>query len=135
MDIQQSLQRILEQKETVADLFYIVFLERYPEVRRYFQGVNLRTQAVLLTMALMVMERHYSGSYPATEMYLQYLGTKHHDRGIPPELFAKFREALLRTLERFHSKDWNAHLARQWGAAINRAAATMFQGYRQHYTV
>ena len=135
MNIQQSLHHILEQKEKVADLFYIVFLERYPEVRTYFRGVDLQPQAVLLTMALMVIERHYSGSYPATEMYLKYLGTKHHDRGIPPELFAKFRDAMLSTLERFHSKDWNALLAQQWGAAINRAATTMFQGYRHHYTV
>jgi hemoglobin-like flavoprotein len=135
MDIAQSLHRILEQQETMADLFYIIFLERYPEVRQYFEGVNLKAQSVLLTMALMVMERHYSGSYPATRMYLRYLGTKHHDRGIPAELFPKFRDALLAALERFHSNDWNAHLARQWHDAIDHATATMLSGYRHHYTV
>jgi hemoglobin-like flavoprotein len=135
MDIAQSLHRILEQQETMADLFYIVFLERYPEVRHYFEGVNLKAQSVLLTMALMVMERHYAGSYPATEMYLKYLGTKHHDRGIPPELFPKFRDALLATLQRFHSSDWNPRLARQWHDAIERTTTTMLSGYRQHYSV
>jgi hemoglobin-like flavoprotein len=68
-------------------------------------------------------------------MYLRYLGTKHHDRGIPAELFPKFRDALLAALERFHSNDWNAHLARQWHDAIDHATATMLSGYRHHYTV
>jgi hemoglobin-like flavoprotein len=135
MDIQQSLHRILEQKDTLADLFYLVFLERYPEVRHRFEGVDMGGQAALLTMALMVIERHYQGSYPATAMYLRYLGTKHHDRGIARRDFPKFRAAMLATLDRFHSKDWNPHLARQWAEAIDKATTAMLEGYRHHYTV
>ena len=55
MDIQESLRQILTREELVADLFYVVFLERYPEVRRHFIGVNMRRQSVLLTMALQVV--------------------------------------------------------------------------------
>jgi hemoglobin-like flavoprotein len=135
MDIQQSMNRILEQKETLADLFYLVFLERYPELRPHFERVNMKGQVALLTMALMVMERHYHHSYPATEMYLRYLGTKHHDRHIPSADFPKFRAAMLASLERFHSKDWNPHLARQWAEAIDKASAAMLDGYRHHYSV
>lgn len=135
MDIKESLHRILGDREVLADLFYIVFLDRYPEVRRHFQGVNLKHQAVLLTMALMVIERHHTDAYPATETYLKYLGTKHHDRAIPPDLYRGFRDALLATLERFHSNDWDAPLAGQWRAAIDGAIATMLKGYRQHFTV
>jgi len=135
INIHESLHRILEQKETMADLFYIIFLDRYPEVRDYFKGVDLKAQSVLLTMALMVMERHYSGSYPATEMYLKYLGTKHHDRKIPRELYPKFRDAQLATLERFHSKDWDPLLAGQWHDAVDKSTVTMLAGYRHHYSV
>jgi hemoglobin-like flavoprotein len=135
MDIQQSIQRILEQKDTLADLFYLVFLEQYPEVRERFQGVNMKAQVALLTMALMVIERHYQGSYPATAMYLRYLGTKHHERGIARGDFPKFRAAMLATLERFHSKDWNPRLAREWAEAIDKATAAMLDGYRHHYSV
>jgi hemoglobin-like flavoprotein len=135
MDIQQSLHRILEQKDTLADLFYLVFLERCPEVRHRFEGVDMRGQVALLTMALMVIERHYQGSYPATAMYLRYLGTTHHDRGIARGDFPKFRAAMLATLERFHSKDWNPHLARQWAEAIDKATTTMLDGYQHHCTV
>jgi len=134
MDIHESMHRILQQKDTLADLFYLVFLERYPEVRRHFEGVDMQGQAALLTMALMVMERHYQGSYPATAMYLRYLGTKHHDRGTHREDFPKFSAAMLATLERFHSNDWNPQLARQWAEAIDKATAEMLQGYRHHYS-
>jgi len=133
MTIHDSLHRILEQNETLADLFYIVFIERYPEVRRHFQGVNLRTQSVLLTIALMVMERHYTGSYPATHMYLKYLGAKHKKWGIPAEHYPKFGDALLATLERFHSTDWGPPLAAEWAAAIDRAVRTMLEGYRPDF--
>jgi len=135
MNLQESLHAILAQSETLADLFYLVFLERYPEVRQHFEGVNLRQQGVLLTMALMVMERHYSDANPATQMYLRYLGSKHHASGIPRHLYPHFREALLAALERFHSKDWGAELAAQWRRAIDRATTAMLDGYQERLSV
>jgi hemoglobin-like flavoprotein len=135
MEIEQSLRQVLGQQETVVDLFYVTFLDRYPEVRPYFAGVNLRHQAVLLTMALMVIEGYYSHGYPATEAYLRYLGSRHHGWGIAPEHYPKFRDALLATLEQFHGSDWEPELARQWREAIDRAIKAMLQGYKQHFTV
>jgi hemoglobin-like flavoprotein len=135
MNIHESVHHILQQEGTFADLFYLVFLEQFPDVRKHFEKVNMKHQGVLLTMALTVMERHYSGDYAATRMYLQYLGTKHHDRGIPAESFPKFQEALLATLHRFHSTDWQPPLAEQWRTAIERAIATMLEGYRTHFSV
>ena len=134
MDIHESVHRILQNKECFADLFYIVFLQD-AEIQRHFSKVNIRQQAVLLTMALLVTERHYAYSYPATEMYLNYLGTKHHSRGIPPESYPKFRDTLLAALERFHGKDWHPHLATQWQEAIDHATASMLKGYEQQYHV
>jgi hemoglobin-like flavoprotein len=68
-------------------------------------------------------------------MYLKYLGTKHHSRGVEPDLYPKFRDALLATLEEFHGRDWDLLLARQWGEAIDRAAATMLEGYKERFHV
>jgi hemoglobin-like flavoprotein len=135
MNIQESVERILQHKESLADLFYEVFLRECPEVRRHFDQVNFRHQSVLLTMALMVMERHHRGPYPATESYLRYLGTKHHDRGVPAETYPLFAAALLSTLQRFHGDDWNEELAGQWREAIGQASATMLQGYDTHFSV
>ena len=38
MDISQSIREILNRDEVVADLFYDIFLDRHPEVRRFFVG-------------------------------------------------------------------------------------------------
>lgn len=135
MNIDESLELILKRRDVAADLFYLVFLDSFPEVQQYFAGVNLRRQAVLLTMALMVVKNHFTGDYPATGLYLQYLGTKHHERGIPQDLYSKFRVALLQTLESLHGSDWSEHLAAQWQQAIEKATEEMFKGYSEHVTI
>jgi len=129
MNLSESLHRILQQDQTMADLFYLVFLERYPEVRHYFIKVDLQRQAVLLTSILMVLERHHVHAYPATTSFLQELGAKHYRWGIAPGLYPKFRDALLSALERFHSRDWTPSLAQDWRECIDRAIATMLDGY------
>ena len=134
MDIAQSAQQLLKQKQVVIQKFYDIFLGRYPEVRPYFENVNLRHQATLLTMALIMVESHYSQSYPAITHYLHVLGHRHHQNGVKPEHFAKFRDCLLETLAEFHGEDWSAALAAQWQEAIDKAAGTMLEGYERPYT-
>jgi hemoglobin-like flavoprotein len=129
MDIQESLHQILDREELVADLFYIVFLERYPEVRRHFAGVNMRRQGVLLTMALQVVVQYYLHGFPAAEAYLKILGEEHSRREIAPELYPKFCDALLATLGRFHSRDWKDPLAQEWQQALERAVGKMLETY------
>ena len=129
MDIQESLHQILDREELVADLFYIVFLERYPEVRRHFAGVNMQRQGVLLTMALQVVVQYYLHGFPAAEAYLKILGEEHSRREIAPELYPKFCDALLATLGRFHSRDWKDPLAQEWQQALERAVGKMLETY------
>ena len=86
-------------------------------------------------MTLMVIERYHSRGYPAVAMYLNYLGTKHHERGIEPDLYPKFRESLLASLEQFHGPDWDLDLARQWAEAIDRAILAMLEGYTRKFHV
>ena len=111
MTIQESLRRVLEDRDGVAALFYELFFDRHPEAKPLFQDVNLKYQTVLLTMALMVVERHYAGGYRATQLYLQHLGHKHHQRAVPPEMYPRWVESLL--------------------AALDRASDMMLAGYRE----
>ena len=46
-----------------------------------------------------------------------------------------FQDALLATLERFHGSSWSAELAQQWRDAIEKASATMFEGYEHRFHV
>lgn len=135
MDIHESLERIMRRQEIVADLFYGVFLDRFPEVSRFFAGVDLIRQAVLLTIALKVIEQHYLGGYRAAELYLKYLGSRHYELGIPEHTYPMFREALLETLGRFFGQEWSTNLARQWHEAIDKASNTMLEGYNHRFHV
>src|SRR4051812_41898546 len=96
MEIHESIQEIFRNDRRVADRFYGLFLERHPEARPYFEGIDLGRQAVLLTMALMLVEHHYVHRNRVSEDYLRVLGYQHHvRRGIPAELYLPFCDCLL----------------------------------------
>ena len=130
MDIHHSISLILDSEEViVGNAFYDVFLTRYPQVQKYFEGVNMQQQAVLLTIAMMVIEQYHSAEYPATAKYLKELGAKHREWGIPTETYPYFREALLEALRRFHGDEWDDQLAIQWDTAIDLTTRQMLKGY------
>ena len=133
MDINESVEKIMSHKEAMCELFYEHFLDKHPEARQYFSNVNLTNQAAFLTIALAVVEDHYQHQYRATEHYLQVLGTRHRNWGVPAEMYPHFRDCLLETMATFHKEDWDDELAAQWRAAIDKATETMLQGYEQTY--
>ncbi|MBT4866453.1 MAG: hypothetical protein HON53_15220 [Planctomycetaceae bacterium] len=129
MDISESVKTILRRDKVVTDLFYTIFLDRYPDVRTYFEGVDLQQQAVMLGMALLMVEQHYQHRYPATERYLKVLGQRHSRREIPAELYSQWRDCLLETLSRFHGDGWSDELQQQWKEAVDLASDVMLSGY------
>ncbi len=135
MNIQQSMNHILDSDELLGDTFYTVFFQRCPEVQEFFADTNMQRQAALLTTALILVETYYTSPNLAVEQYLQYLGTKHHDRGIPLSLYERWCDAMLETLARFHGDEWDEALAAQWREAIGRATELMFEGYQEHFHV
>ena len=135
MNIQESLQQILSSKQAFGQQFYKKFFERCPEVMPFFADVNLDRQAVLLTMALLVIEKQHTSPFAAAEEYLRYLGTKHQQWNIPKPLYTAWTAVMLETLEHFLGDEWNESLAKEWEAAIARVIELMFQGYDQRYTV
>ncbi|MEQ8786404.1 MAG: globin [Pirellulaceae bacterium] len=133
MNIHQSLEQILRSKDAFGEAFYQGFFEAYPHVKPYFDDVNLKRQAVLLTMALIIIERYYYEPFKATEQYLQYLGTRHHEWNIPRDLYPQWADAMLTALKSFHGEDWNDGLAQQWKEAIGRATELIFEGYDERF--
>ena len=130
MDIQESVGKILQRGEVVADLFYATFLGRHPEARAYFADVNLKRQAVLLTMALKLIEQYHVHGYPAMGSYLKVLGHRHRVRLIvPAEMYPPFGECLLETIREFHDGEWDEGLENQWREAIDGAIAVMLEDY------
>jgi hemoglobin-like flavoprotein len=135
MNIQESLQQILQEKDRLAEMFYDYFLEEHPELRPLFAKVDFKRQRILLTTGLMVVERLYTHPAPAVEQYLQYLGTKHHELRVPRAAYAKWTEAMLVAMQQFHGEDWSDDLAQHWRSAIEQACELMFQGYEERITV
>lgn len=128
MDIHESIDQILASDDVLGTAFYEAFLQ-YPEVQKFFDGVNLKRQSVLLTMALLVVEQCETESSPVVKAYLQDLGVKHEKMGVPESLYPYFHDALLSTLSEYHKEDWNEGLQQQWSDAINHAAQQMLDGY------
>ncbi len=130
MDLSESLQLILRRKhELVTDLFYEVFLGKYPEVQHYFRDVDMGRQALLLTMALQTIVDFHVHHYPVTERYLDHLGHQHRNLGIPRELYAKWHAAMMETLAEFHGRHWSDDLGEQWSEAMDKATAVMIAAY------
>ena len=92
-------------------------------------------QAVVLTNSLLIVAQYYRKPRLAMEQYLQILGTRHHDRGIPRDLYQSWTDAMLDTLKDFHGESWSDDLASQWREAIGRTVEIMFEGYEKHFTV
>jgi len=135
MDIQESLDKLLQSESIVVDEFYRDFFDRCPEAKRFFEGSDMSRQSILLTMGLNVVVTHYRNPSPATAQYLQILGTKHRDMGVPQELFDRFCEVLLELLARFHGPDWSESLHQQWQEALKNAVKIMLTGYQTRTTV
>ena len=135
MDIHESIQQIVEAKEEFGALFYERALSRYPKVQQYYQGFDLERQSLLLANALMIIERHAVEPTPATELYLQHLGTRHHDRHVTREVYGGWVAALLEAMQGFHDEDWTPALEEQWRRAFDCAVEAMFHGYDHRVTV
>ncbi len=133
MRIEESLRAILSHKGMVIEDFYRRFVDLDADVRQHFDGVDMQQQAAMLTMALMTVEGNYRHTYPATEHYLKVLGHRHHQQGVAPELYPKFRDCLVETLQDFHGDEWDSALEDQWRAAIDKATAAMLEGYARPY--
>jgi hemoglobin-like flavoprotein len=135
MDLQESLGLILKSRDDFGKLFYDKFLREYPELRAHFEAVDLQRQSVQLTTALMIVERFSATPTPAVELYLQYLGTKHHDLGISRDEYPKWLATMCDVLREFHGDLWDDQLEKAWRDALKNAIRLMFQGYEEHVSV
>jgi hemoglobin-like flavoprotein len=135
MRIDESIDRVLRSKTNFGESFYALFFQRCPEVVDFFRDVDMERQATVLTMAVSLVGQNHSRRYPATERYLQVLGSQHHRWGVPREAYPKWQESMMETLRTFHGEDWSADLAAEWQEAFDEARAAMFAGYERHFGV
>ena len=129
MGIHESLEQIMKSERLFGKMFYETFFARCPEAADHFASVDMERQALVLTMALTLIEQFYTNGYPAIAQYLQHLGTGHSDKKIPQEMYADWRDAMLASLKEFHGDNWNDTLETDWSDAIGATTNAIFQGY------
>jgi hemoglobin-like flavoprotein len=129
MEPAESLARVLNAPQLLGEAFYHRLFEQVPYVKPFFEGIDMRRQVMVLTMALTVIQQHCEHRYPATLAYLHYLGSRHSARGIPLDLYSQWRNTLLDTLASFHGADWNDEVSAHWQRAIDLAINDMLSGY------
>jgi len=129
MDIRESMDRVLASDALLGEIFYEEFFRKAPEAVAHFKDVDMRRQALVLTMALPVIAHHQTSSSPAIGHYLRLLGTRHKEWRIPTDLYPAWSEAMLAALQRVLGNAWNEELAVEWRAALQKASATLLSGY------
>jgi hemoglobin-like flavoprotein len=130
LNLQQSLHEILGREQgRFGDLFYRLLFERHPELRHYFERLEMHVQATMLVNALHVVVAHAGHRHAATGDYLKVLGHRHSLQHIPRQAFPKFTGTLLDALAQFHGPDWTEGIADAWRDALGAASEIMQAGY------
>jgi len=135
LDIHESIKALLGSEKLFGEQFYTIFFDRCPEAKNSFEGIDMGRQALVLTMALTLIEQHYTHGYAAVEQYLRHLGNRHKERMIPADMYPTWRECMLATLEEFHGPQWNDTLRTQWHDAIEGVSHSMLSGYDEHTSI
>ena len=136
MNIRNSLELILGSAHPrFSDRFYENFFHQFPEVHRYFEGVDLRRQGILFTMAVQIIIDHHLRPHLAMKNYLRVLGNRHHQLGIEVSDYGKFESALLTSLQDFHGEQWEEALADEWRTADEQALPYLIEGHRDDFEV
>lgn len=132
MTITESVKHIMESDQNFGSQFYEVFFGRCPDAKLLFDGVDMKRQALVITMALQMIEQYYSNGYSAIDHYLRHLGMRHKNWSIAKDMYADWSESMLAALEKFHAADWSNELRDEWQQAIEAATEVMFLGYDEH---
>ena len=131
MNLAESVEHVLRAKEVFGELFYEEFFRRCPEARDYFEGRDMKRQALVMTMTLQSVQQYHAGGFPAIDHYLAHLGGVHRRRAIPMEMYPPFRKAMLTVLARLLGEDWTHDLRVEWEIALDKTVRRMLEGYER----
>jgi len=105
------------------DRFYERFMERDPDVRRRFAGVDMARQRFVLGRAVTLLLQHASGMERGVES-LREMAVRHGplDLDIPPHLYDLWLDALVETVAE-HDPRFSPELEAGWRALLRREVA------------
>ncbi len=131
--LQASFARIETRKEEFVATFYTTLLEKYPDMRAFFAGVDLKRQQTSLVATLLAMLNQAQRGEEVRELF-QRLGQRHAARQIGAEYYPAFGQTLLGTLA-LYDPAWTPELHSAWAAALDRCVRVMMESYHPEATV
>lgn len=131
--LRESFTRVGTQKEAFAETFYTTLLEKYPDMRAFFAGVDLKRQQTSLVATLLAMLNEAERGGEIRELF-QRLGQRHHARQIGAEYYPAFGQTLLETLARYDPA-WTPELHSAWASTLEQCVRFMMESYHPEATV
>ena len=131
LELQRSLDYLLENEDAFADLFYSKVFEKNPEIRNLFNK-NMIAQGRLLTHMLEGIV--YSMSRPEHfNLGLKLLGESHTRYGVKQEHYPIVLESLLETIQETLGDMYTGKLMRAWEEALTLITSEM-KKYADEYS-
>jgi hemoglobin-like flavoprotein len=131
--LHESFARIEPHKEAFAETFYTTLLEKYPELRSFFAGIDLKRQQTSLIATLLAMLNESRRGEELRELF-RHLGQRHQARQIGAEYYPAFGQTLLETLA-LYDPAWTPELRRAWASSLDRCVSFMMESYHPEATI
>jgi hemoglobin-like flavoprotein len=130
--LRDSFSRIAPRKEEFAASFYQALLEKYPHLRQFFVGVDLKRQQTSLIATLQAMLSESERGEALRTMFRK-IGQKHAARQIGAACYPAFGQTLLETLA-LYDPQWTEDLRQDWATALEQSVRLMMESYHPDAT-
>ena len=130
MDISDSLLKVYSSTALLGKVFYDQFFADCPEAIEYFDEVDMKRQAVVVTMALTLVEQYQVSPFAPTKAYFEHLGVTHQRMGIPKQMYPHWVDSMLKALAKLHGDEWDDDLEIQWRKGFETAIGMMLESYQ-----
>ncbi len=114
----------------VADKFYEILFEDYPQAKGLFNPSKMDGQKKALIGGLVFIVDHLEDSEKLVG-YLHKLGARHAGYKVEDEHYSWVGSSLLKTLKFFFKDDWTSELHNNWASAYKTIATLMIEGAKE----
>src|SRR5437762_2327271 len=125
--IQQSYKQLAPHVGEMTRTFYARLFAACPETRELFRQTDMDAQSRHLSAALALVVRNLR-VLDALEQPLRELGAGHACAGVRREHYPIVCEVMIEALAETAADAWNAELATDWKALLNRVCRHMIDG-------
>jgi hemoglobin-like flavoprotein len=125
--LEASFDLVAPRGEEFVDLFYTKLLDRAPELRPLFDGVDVQQQRAMVLATLVLLRKSFRDPESMAPK-LRALGERHVSYGTTAEMYPLAGEVFLEALAEIAGPAWNARIGRAWTDAWALLSGLMLEG-------